>query len=319
MGLIFKTLLLDVQLLAVCVFALLYAYFKLSYTYWKKRNVPYIKPKFPFGNLGDALLFRKSIGQTYENIYKKLEGEKYGGIYAFAKPRFIFRDPDIIKNILVKDFSSFHDRGFYMDEELEPMTGHLFLLPGNRWRNLRIKLSPTFTSGKMKMMFQTFVECAQELGSILEKSTCNEETLEINDTLARYSTDIISSCAFGIQCNSLKNPNAELRQWGRKLFETSFRNTVIRIFNHSTPGFLHVLNLKPVDPIVSKYFRRMVEETVNYRENNSFKRNDFMQLLIQIKNKVKLEEENDSLELNGHEILDKKPSEDGMYFQGYYT
>ena len=40
----------------------------------------------------------------------------------------------------------------------------------------------------------------------------------------------------------------------------------------------------------------MVEETVNYREKNKITRNDFMQLLIQIKNKVKLEEDNDSLE-----------------------
>ena len=40
----------------------------------------------------------------------------------------------------------------------------------------------------------------------------------------------------------------------------------------------------------------MVEETVNYRERNNITRNDFMQLLIQIKNKVKLEEDNDSLE-----------------------
>jgi cytochrome P450 family 6 len=61
----------------------------------------------------------------------------------------------------------------------------------------------------MKMMFQTLVECGHELGSILEKSASNEEIIEIKDILARYSTDVISSFAFGIQCNCLKNPNAE--------------------------------------------------------------------------------------------------------------
>jgi len=312
MACLFGTLL-DVGVLAVCVLAGVYAYFKVSFNYWKKRNVPYAKPTFPFGNLGDMIFLKKSIGQLFENIYKELDGEKYGGTYAGIKPGFIFRDPDIIKNVLVKDFSSFHDRGFYMDEELEPLSGHLFLLPGMRWRNLRVKLSPTFTSGKMKMMFQTLVDCGIELGSILEKSASDEEIIEIRDVLARYSTDVISSCAFGIQCNCLKNPDAEFREWGRKVFVPSVRNSVITFMGITVPRLLNVLKLSTFDPRISKYFRNMVEETVNYRERNNITRNDFMHLLIQIKNKVKLEEDNESLEENDLGTVENSSSEEGMY------
>ena len=212
--------------LAVCVLAVVYAYFKVSFTYWKKRNVPYVAPNFPFGNVAEALFLRKPIGHIHEEFYKKLEGEKYGGMYALTKPIFLFLDPDIIKNVLVKDFNNFIDRGLFIDEEIEPLTGHLFLLRGSKWKNLRVKLSPTFTSGKMKMMFQILVDCGNELGSILEKCASNEEVIEIKDILARYSTDIIASAAFGIQCNCLKTPDAEFRQWGRKLFEPSFRSAL---------------------------------------------------------------------------------------------
>jgi cytochrome P450 family 6 len=314
MGFVFETLSLDLGTLAVCVFAVVYAYFQVCYTYWKKRNVPYVKPNFPFGNFVDVLIFRKSIGEAYENIYKKLDGEKYGGIYAITAPKFIFRDPDIIKNILVKDFPSFHYRGLFVDEAVDPLSGNLFFSKGNRWRNLRVKLSPTFTSGKIKMMFQTFVECGQELGSILEKSATNEDILEIKDILARYSTDVISTCAYGIQCNCLKNSNAEFRECGRKLFEPSIRNSTTGVLHQIIPHFLYSLIQSPTDPKVSKFFRKVVEETVNYRENNNFKRNDFLQLLIDMKNKDRFNEENNSLELSGHEIPDKTPSEDGMYF-----
>jgi cytochrome P450 family 6 len=312
MACLFGTLTLDLGILAVCVLAGVYVYFKVSFNYWKKRNVPYAKPTFPFGNLGDMLFLKTSIGQLFENIYKELDGEKYGGTYALTKPGFIFRDPDIIKNVLVKDFSSFHDRGFYMDEELEPLSGNLLLLPGQRWRNLRVKLSPTFTSGKMKMMFQTLVDCGIELGSILEKSASDEEIIEIRDVLARYSTDVISSCAFGIQCNCLKNPDAEFREWGRKSFEPSIRNTIITVVALTVPRLLSVLKLTTLDPRISKYFRNMVEETVNYRERNNITRNDFMHLLIQIKNKVKLDEDNESLEQNVLGTLENSSSEEGM-------
>jgi len=319
MTLLCETLVLDVGFLAICVLASVYVYFKVSFNYWKKRNVPYAKPNFPFGNFGDILLFRETLGIVFENIYKELEGEKYGGTYALTKPGFIFRDPDIIKNIIVKDFSSFHDRGFFIDKEFDPLTGHLFLLSGSRWRNLRVKLSPTFTSGKMKMMFQTLVDCGHELGSILEKSASNEEVIEIKDILARYSTDIISSCAFGIQCNCLKNPDAEFRQWGRKIFAPSLRNAIIPFIASTVPSLLKVLKVHLVDPSISKYFLSVIEETVNYRERNNIKRNDFMQLLIQIKNKVKLEEDNESLEQNVHGTLEKNSSEEGMCTVSFCT
>jgi cytochrome P450 family 6 len=59
----------------------------------------------------------------------------------------------------------------------------------------------------------------------------------------------------------------------------------------------------------------MVEDTVNYRERNNIKRNDFMQLLIQIKNKVRLGEGNENIEGNGHGTLENKSGEDDMYSQ----
>jgi cytochrome P450 family 6 len=313
MGLLFHTTLLDVGALAACLLAVVYIYFKLSFSYWKKRKVPYVEPTFPFGNFRDLMFLKRSVGHVKADIYMKLDGEKYGGSYMFTKPEFIFRDPDIIKNVLVKDFANFHDRGFFADEELEPLTAHLFFLSGKRWRNLRVKLTPTFTSGKMKMMFQTLVDCGQELGITLEEPAHNEEIIEIKDILARYSTDIISSCAFGIESNSLKNPDAEFRQWGRKIFEPTMRSSLIRTLAAVLPPMVSLLKLRALDPKISKYFRGMFQDTVNFREKNNIKRNDFMQLLIQMKNREKLEDEHDYLEQNGHRNLQNKSGDNGMY------
>jgi cytochrome P450 family 6 len=313
MALILEDLLLNVGAVVACLLAVTYIYFKKSFSYWKDKNVPYVEPTFPFGNFTDMMLFRKPIGQIHVDIYKKLDGAKYGGTYIFTKPGFVFRDPDIIRNVLVKDFTNFHDRGFIADEELEPLSGHLFFLPGSRWRNLRVKLTPTFTSGKMKMMFQTLADCGQELGNILEESASNGETIEIKDFLARYSTDIISSCAFGIESNSLKNPDAEFRQWGRKIFDPSLRSSLVRVLNATVPALKRVLKVRFLDYNVSNYFRKMVQETVDYRENNNIRRNDFMHLLIQIKNKGKVEDECSHPENNDPGNLENKPTEDGMY------
>jgi len=291
MGFLSDSLLLEVGTLLTCILAVVYIYFKWSFTYWKKRNVPYIEPIFPFGNLLEILFPRKTFGDMIADIYNKFEGHRYGGTYTFTKPQFFVRDPDLIKDILVKNFSSFHDRGVYMNEEIEPLSAHLFSLSGMKWRNLRIKMTPTFTSGKLKMMFQRLVDCGQELQRCLEKVGETGDVIEIKDILARFTTDVISSCAFGIECNCLKNEDAEFRKWGRKIFGTSLKQLVLDILSDIAPSVLDTLKLSTIDSDVAKYFRNMVQETVEYREKNNVKRNDFLQLLIQLKNKGLLEDE----------------------------
>jgi cytochrome P450 family 6 len=315
MGFLFATLYLDVVTLVACLITAVYVYFRYKFSYWKKRNAPYVEPQFPFGNFKDVLFLRKTIGEQFRDLYRELDGEKFGGMFTLTQPGFIFRDPDIIKSVLVKDFSSFHDHGFYGNEEREPLTGHLFVLNGNRWRNLRNKLTPTFTSGKTKMMFPIVADCGHELGSILMESASKEETIEMKDILARYSTDVIASCAFGIQCNCLKIPDAEFRQWGRKLFETSVKQLITRMVSAFVPALPKILKLKFFDPEVSKRFISMVEDTVNYREKTGFKRNDFLQLLIEIRNKGKVEEVNGKAEENIDGIVEDKSGEIGMYLQ----
>ncbi|XP_069672108.1 probable cytochrome P450 6a13 [Periplaneta americana] len=306
MGFSLQELLLYVCLAITIVFAAVYVYFKWSYTYWKKRNVPCLEPSFPFGHFFDTILLRRTLGEILREHYRKLQGHRFAGTYFLTKPSFCFMDPDLIKKVLVKDFSHFHDRGFYLNEEQEPLTGHLFLLTGIKWRNLRIKLTPTFTSGKMKMMFQTVAECGSELQQSLKKMANKEEGVDIKEIIARFSTDVISSCAFGIQCNCLKNPNAEFREWGKKIATPTYIASLNLVISTLYPSLISNLRMRTFDPIISNYFNKMVEETVSYREKNNVHRNDFMQLLIQIKNKGSIEED--------MEIADKemKPGEIGL-------
>lgn len=84
------------------------------------------------------------------------------------------------------------------------------------WKNLRIKLTNTFTTGKMKMMLPLVDECAQRLHKVL--SDISDESFDVRDLSARFTTDVIGSCAFGLETGCLENPDNEFRSMAKKVF-----------------------------------------------------------------------------------------------------
>ncbi|KAK7789225.1 hypothetical protein R5R35_007050 [Gryllus longicercus] len=200
----------------VTFFLFIYWFLTNNFDYWEKRNVFYLKPIPLFGNFKDRLLFRKTNSQVSKELYDEAKGQKIFGTWMFKLPFLWIRDPEIIKRILVKDFAHFHDRGIAMDEEKNPLSANLFNLPGARWRALRTKLTPTFTSGKMKMMFGLMHECAREFVDFVRVEADANGEVEFKEVFAKLTTDIIGSCAFGLQFNSMKNPDSEFRKMGVK-------------------------------------------------------------------------------------------------------
>jgi cytochrome P450 family 6 len=201
-------------------------------------------------------------------------------------------DPDLIKNFLVKDFEHFQDHGFPVNEDNDPLAASLLRLNGDKWKTLRSKLSPAFAAGRMKIMFHNLFECGQELEKCLEEPANMEHIIELKDIMARFTTDVIASCAFGIQCNCLRNPEAEFRHWGKKLVDPSISQTLRDILYSMVPNLAIALKITINPPDIGKFFMEVVEETVGYRERNNVTRNDFMQLLIQMKNQGYLDTDN---------------------------
>lgn len=108
-------------------------------------------------------------------------------MYTFFKPNLVVADLDLIRTVLTKEFGSFHDRGMFCNEKIDPLSGHLFLLPGKKWRNLRVKLTPTFTTGKLKQMFTVLKECGEQFAQSLESKAQAKECIEIKDIFARQA------------------------------------------------------------------------------------------------------------------------------------
>ncbi|XP_059610496.1 probable cytochrome P450 6a14 [Phlebotomus argentipes] len=279
----------------VTLVAIGYFFVKKKYSYWEERGFPHLKATFPMGSVW-GVGYKKHVSLFFQDAYREMKGKDVvGGMYFMIEPTLLVMDLDFTKTILIKDFQYFHDRGVYVNERDDPLTANLFGLSGQKWRVLRGKLSPTFTSGKMKMMHTTIIAVAEEFGKFLQPYAKKGEEVEWKDILARFTTDVIGNCAFGVDCNSLKDPNTEFRQVGKKIFQFGAVGFIKILFIQVFPNAAKALRMKTNSDEIANFFMKLLKDTIEYREKNNVKRNDFLSLLIQLKNTGKLE--GDSVDL----------------------
>jgi cytochrome P450 family 6 len=198
------------------ILACIYLVIKYFYSYWERKGFPNIKPIIPFGSLRPLVQKKRSFGTAIYDLYTGTK-EPFIGIYLFFRPALLIRDADLIKNVLVKDFNSFHDRGIYINEEKDPMSASLFALPGQKWKHMRNQLTPTFTSGKLKNMMPTIMDVGKILQDYMAPFAEKNEVVEMKDLMSRYVIDIIVSVIFGCEVNTIKNPDDEFRSVFKKI------------------------------------------------------------------------------------------------------
>lgn len=273
----------------VLIATVVYLFFKYKFGYWSRHNVAFIPPKIPFGNI-NGIGRRIHSSQLMHSYYKRMKGKgPICGIYFFTSPVALALDLDLIKNVLIKDFNYFQDRGVFYNERDDPLSAHLFSVEGEKWKSLRHRLTPTFSSGKMKFMFPTIVEVAEQFHQCITTLIADNDELELKDLLARFTTDVIGTCAFGINCNSLADPNAQFRAMGKKVFGVRRHSALVQFFMATFKDLARTLRMKNNHDDVSEFFLGIVRETIEYREKNGIQRNDFMDLLMEIKNKGRLD------------------------------
>lgn len=117
-------------LLAIALATFLYTKNAQIFSYWRRRGFPYETPSVLWGNLGDVMARRVSFGVHMYELYKKTTAPLVQGIFFFYRPALLVTDAALATQILEQDFASFHDRGNFYNPKTDPISSHLFNMPG---------------------------------------------------------------------------------------------------------------------------------------------------------------------------------------------
>ncbi|XP_037279004.2 cytochrome P450 3A8 isoform X1 [Rhipicephalus microplus] len=176
----------DWLLLAATAFILLYLYVGRNRNYWKKQNVPQEDFSLIFGPAMRLLLrpFHENDTRRYQKFGRVF------GIYEGSQPTLLVGEPELVKQVLVKDFP----------------------LLSNRRMNEMIQACAEITAGHLK-------NAAQQ-----KKDIC------VKEFYSHYALDVIARCAFGTKLDSHSDATNEFVAKARKAFSGGITLPLVLFF-----------------------------------------------------------------------------------------
>ncbi|KAF2898022.1 hypothetical protein ILUMI_08153 [Ignelater luminosus] len=273
---------------------LVYYVFVNPFNYWERKGVPQDRIWKIWLETVLVIIQYRPFHETLKRAYDNFPEMRYGGVYQLFTPMLLIRDPELIKQITVKDFEHFIDHFHFFPTNDEPLwEKNLFLLKGEKWREMRTTLSPSFTSSKMKLMFGLINDCAKQFVKYYEEQNENVIQLEMKDTFTRYANDVIATSAFGVTCDSIRNRDNEFYLNGKIAadFGEGIKGMLKFVIATLSPKLANKLGLKLTKRESSMFFTNVIKSNIKSREQNGIIRPDMIHLLLEArKGKLKYEE-----------------------------
>ncbi|CAG2117140.1 unnamed protein product, partial [Medioppia subpectinata] len=257
----------------------LYLYLSRNFNYWSSRGIKGPKPIILLGNVWE--LFFRTFQEVEDNRLEKY-GKIYGA-YMGSKPQLVVAEPELVKNIMIKDFHLFvnHNNLGSIDE----IADHSLLsAEDEEWKRLRSIVSPTFSTGKIRKMHAMVEHCVKGVDKMLEKAANGEQEVDVRSLMGNYTMDGIASCAFATKTDTHNDPNNPFIINARKLFSQN----MWRSFGYLTmKPVMKFFNISILEPTTTDFFKKAITEIVSQRKKDkSGGHHDFLQLMINAQKNV---------------------------------
>lgn len=287
----------------------LYFHFK-ACSYWKSRGIDGPTP-WPFFGTNIYYVFRNKIDAETD------WHEKYGktfGLYDGYWPTLRTIDNEVIKQVWIKDFSSFTDRfGVFVYGEVAK--NWLFFSPGERWANQRALMAPVFTSVRMRSMLTMMKSCTATfknfIGQQMDQSAAQTKAngtstnglkqngyqnrhfkpnsvLISKDELMSYNLDVTAQSLFGLKLNTYVDKTSEMFQRAFAFSSFDVKRFAVYLL---TPAFItRLIKFDLLHYSKFEYFDKLVASILRERRSQKkvekvapAKANDFIQYLMDAK------------------------------------
>lgn len=263
-----------------CSFVLLENKFRCwrrNYAFWRK--VPFVGLRCSWLS---SVTNVKSKSLQYADFYQKYKHDTpIVGIYTmfgFFGMAALITDKDRIQRVF-KDFPFFQNREMFKNVKDDPLTANLGTLKYQEWKQVRPKLTKAFSPLKLREMMPTIAVNGNQLVEWLNDEIKRHNQIEICDIFDRFMIDTIGAVSFNLECNTLTNPNSELRTMLQKAKRTTL-GFPWNLLADSFPSIARLFGRTKHDKDVADYFVHFFRNEIEKRRTNQIVYGDFLDHLM---------------------------------------
>ncbi|GFU95344.1 cytochrome P450 3A18 [Trichonephila clavipes] len=218
------------------------------------------------------------------------------GSFEGSTPSVVVKDPNILRDVLVKDFHIFPYRRIM--KTYDPIADAMVtMVTGEDWKRIRTIITPAFTSKRMRQMASIMNDCSKSLLEVCEKHANERKPVDFKGAFGAFTMDVIASSAFGTKIDSHNDPQNEFVQ---KVREKFLNFTIPRlIVAMLVPGWILrwiPLDLNPMILDKDNFFKNVTMNVIKRRKESGRRYNDFLQMLMDIVDETAQHENQEAVE-----------------------
>ncbi|XP_028967635.1 cytochrome P450 3A31 [Galendromus occidentalis] len=186
----------------------------------QRNNIPGPPPSFFSGNLWD--IYKHGHLKMLSRWHKQ-----YGpvvGYYFGMKPVVVCADPEHLKTILLKEFHNFADRSDLVSGgPVGGLDSALTVLRGQRWKDVRSTLTPSFTSRKLKQLNPEVCSIVDGFLKNIDTEFANSNEFNIYELYQALTLETICKTGMGVDFGIQEDiKNSKILDSSRLIFTQKF-------------------------------------------------------------------------------------------------
>ncbi|XP_002063208.3 probable cytochrome P450 317a1 [Drosophila willistoni] len=280
-----------IGLIVLCLLILLIMAARYQRDYWRYLGIPHERPKKLWAIIKQLVTQSLSTetmkAAHYSTLYTKFKGSgPFCGFYALLQPRALVLDRELIRQIMIKDFWNFNDRGMYCNAKSDPLSADLYGLRGENWKEMRQKLDPSLEGDRMSKLYGNLYEEAEKLLLTVSATLMKQphSTLHIQKLMRRYILSALGNCVFGLDAQQRQKYDLDqFEQMTELALSKRKHGYLMNLMMIRFPNFCRILRMRLTPKEAETYFLNLLKDIVEQREHSGVRRQDYLQLLLDIK------------------------------------